>query len=94
MEPQPLSAFVPAFSEALEMLKKGQVSEVVESEFGFHIIELIDKKGELYHCRHILLRPEYTTDELMEPIDFLDSLANVIRKDSITFEAAAVKVFR
>lgn len=90
MEPQPSSAFVPAFAEALESLKVGQVSEVVETEFGFHIIEMIDKKGDLYHCRHILLRPSYSTAELMEPINFLDSLAGQIRCDSITFEKAAL----
>ncbi len=89
MEPQPASAFVGAFADALELLQPGQVSEVVETEYGYHIIELIDKKGELYHCRHILLRPEYTTEELMEPINFLDSLVDMIRKDSIRFEYAA-----
>lgn len=90
MEPQPATAFVGAFADALQMLKVGQISEVVETEFGFHIIELIGKKGELYHCRHILLRPSYSVDELMEPINFLDSLAGQIRRDSISFEKAAL----
>ncbi len=89
MEPQPSSAFVPAFADALESLQDGQISEVVETEFGFHIIELIGTRGSLYHCRHILLRPSYTTPELMEPINFLDSLAGKIRSDSITFARAA-----
>ncbi len=89
MDPQPSSAFVPSFAEALEALKPGQVSELVESEFGFHIIELIDKKNGMYHCRHILLKPVYTSDELNEPIRQLDSLVNLIRLDSITFEKAA-----
>lgn len=89
MEPQPSSAFVDPFAEALEGLRAGQVSEIVETEFGFHIIELIDKSGDMYHCRHILLRPTYTTDEVYEPIKFLDSLAIEIKRDSISFEAAA-----
>ena len=40
--------------------------EVVESQFGFHIIQMLDKRGSLYHFRHILLRPVYTIDELTE----------------------------
>ncbi|MFI3324165.1 MAG: peptidylprolyl isomerase [Rikenellaceae bacterium] len=89
MEPQASNAFVEPFAEAIEQLQVGQVSEVVETEFGFHIIELIDKRGNLYHCRHILLRPVFTYDELAEPNKFLDSLAGQIVADSITFELAA-----
>ena len=91
MEPMPSSYYVRPFAEALEKLKPGQVSEIVETEFGFHIIELIDKKNDLYHCRHILLRPTFTTQELMEPARQLDSIANLIRLDSITFESAALQ---
>ena len=91
MQPAPASIYVRPFAEALEKLKPGQVSEIVETEFGFHIIELIDKKGELYHCRHILLRPTYTNDELMQPARQLDSIARLIRLDSLSFEDAALR---
>uniref|UniRef100_UPI0040577B09 peptidylprolyl isomerase n=1 Tax=Alistipes sp. TaxID=1872444 RepID=UPI0040577B09 len=91
LEPAPLSGFVKPFADALSELKPGQVSEVVESEFGFHLIQLIDKKGQLYHCRHILLRPTFTVDEIIAPMRDLDSLVNLIRKDSLSFEEAARK---
>ena len=91
MEPGPSSMYVRPFAEALEKLKPGQVSEIVETEFGFHIIELIDKKGENYHCRHILLRPSFTRDELMQPAHELDSIAHLIRLDSLKFEDAALR---
>lgn len=90
MEPAPSSMYVRPFAEALEKLKPGQVSEIVETEFGFHIIELIDKQGDLYHCRHIVLRPTFTRDELLEPSHKLDSIADLIRRDSISFEDAAL----
>lgn len=91
MQPAPSSYYVQPFAEALEKLKPGQVSEIVETEYGFHLIELIDKQGELYHCRHILLRPTFTAEELMQPARELDSIANLIRMDSISFEEAALR---
>ena len=91
MEPGPSSMYVRPFAEALEKLKPGQISEIVETEFGFHIIELIDKQGENYHCRHILLRPTFTREELMQPAHQLDSIARLIRADSLSFEDAALR---
>lgn len=91
LDPQPLDGFVRQFADALADLKPGQVSEVVETQYGYHLIQLIDQKGRMYHARHIVLRPSYTLEELAAPARMLDSIANLIRKDSITFEAAARK---
>lgn len=91
MEPTALAALDEAFARALENMKPGQISEIVESQYGFHIIQLLDKRGQLYHFRHILLRPVYTTDELTETAALLDSVADLIHKDSITFERAALR---
>lgn len=87
----PLKGLVQPFAAALEKLQPGQISEVVETEYGYHILQLIDKKGDMYNCRHILLRPSYTPDELAADGRFLDSLANEIRSGNITFAEAALK---
>ena len=80
----------PPFAAALAELKPGQVSEVVETEFGFHIIQLQEEpKNNIYTFRHILLKPDYTVEELVEPIEFLDSINRLIRSDSLKFEDAA-----
>lgn len=92
LEPMPLDGFVKPFADALEKLKPDQISEVVETEFGFHIIQGIEQlPNNTYRCRHILIRPYYTPSELAESDQLLDSLANLIRNDSITFEAAALE---
>ncbi len=91
MDPTELDALDSSFAAALEGMKPGQISEVVESQYGFHIIQLLDKRGSYYHFRHILLRPVYTQEELVATANMVDSVANLIRKDSITFEKAALQ---
>lgn len=81
---------VPEFSAVAFRLKPGEVSEIVETEFGFHIIELVEKRGEMANFRHILMKPEIS-DEAYEKAQLkIDSLHAIIGTvDSLTFEKVA-----
>ena len=79
------------YADAAFSLTKNTVSKIVESKYGFHIIQLIDRKGDLVNTRHILIRPKVKPDQATKAIAKLDSLANLIRKDSIKFEAVALR---
>lgn len=79
---------VPEFEAAAMKLKPNEMSDVVESSFGFHLIQLLEIRGQEYRARHILLRPEYSRLDMTQPTHFLDSLSHEIRIDSISFETA------
>jgi peptidyl-prolyl cis-trans isomerase SurA len=79
------------YADAAFSLTKNNVSKIVETKFGFHIIQLIDRKGEMVNTRHILVRPKVKPDQEAMAISKLDSLANLIRKDSIKFKDAAFR---
>lgn len=84
------AGLVPEFANVAFSLRDDRVSPVFETEFGFHIVQLIDRRGEQVNVRHILMRPEATEQAKAEAISFLDSLATVIRTDTISFRVAAI----
>lgn len=88
--PIDINGLVPPFIQALEQLEPGQVSEVVETEYGYHIVELISKKGNMVHFRHLLLTPEFTPDQVARITHVQDSIADEIRAGHLTFEEAAL----
>lgn len=80
---------VPPYEAAALRLKPGEISQPVETEFGFHLIQMIERRGNLYNTRHILLRPVSSALDIEEARDYLDSLRTQILNDSISFEKAA-----
>lgn len=82
---------VKPYAEAAWSLKQGVVSKIVESEMGFHIIQLIDRKGDMVNSRHILMKPKLSADQTEWAILKLDSIATLVRTDSLTFNQAAMR---
>ena len=81
--------FWPQFADAAMALKDGQISQIVETPDGLHIIQMISKDGEMFNSRHILLKPKYTSEDRNKAFAKLDSLRTQILADSISFELAA-----
>ncbi len=82
---------VPEFESVAFRLKSGEVSEIFETPYGFHFIELIARKGEMIEARHILLSPKITNSDILKSKLFLDSLQKAIVENTISFEEAARK---
>lgn len=84
---------VPEFAAvAFNLTDPTKVSKIVESEYGFHIIQLIEKRGDRINVRHILRKPQVPTSSIQSCLSRLDSIANDIRAEKFTFEDAALNL--
>ena len=80
----------PAFANvAFNLTDPKKISKIVETDFGFHIIQLIDKRGDKIKCRHILLKPKVSAEEIKRAAEQLDSIGTDIRSGKFSFEEAA-----
>ncbi len=88
---QEKGTFVPEFDAVAFSLNDGQVSKVFKTQFGYHIMQMIERRGEKYNARHILLKPKSKSEDLIAAKNKLDSLIGVMKRDSISFEVAATR---
>jgi len=82
-------AMVPTFEATAFKLKKGEISQPFESPFGFHILQLLDRRGNEYNSRHVLISATPSKEDIKRSERYLDSLRRLIIKDSLKFEQAA-----
>ena len=82
-------AFQPEFEAEVFKLKPGEVSMPIETQFGYHIIQLIEKRGNFFNSRHILIQPDFSESDISKTVSFLDSLKKMVYLDSISFEELA-----
>jgi len=81
----------PAYADAAFSLQEGETSGVVESAYGYHIIKLLERRGDEVNTRHILIKPNINPEQKQQVLSKLDSLATEIRKGNIPFEKATIE---
>ena len=79
------------FESVAFSLQPGEISPVFETKYGFHIVQMIERRGDMVNCRHILLQPKVSSVSLYKSKQFLDSIQNLINNGEISFEDAIVK---
>jgi peptidyl-prolyl cis-trans isomerase SurA len=82
---------VPKFESVAFRLQEDELSEVVETKFGFHLIQMVKRRGEQFKIRHILIKPKISVQAINDEKSKLDSLVNLMDSDTLSFEQLAVK---
>lgn len=87
----PLGTMVPEFDAVAMSLKEGEVSQVFKTQYGYHFMQMVERRGEQYNARHVLMRPQVGNAELQRERNLLDSLAGLLRNGAVSFAQLAPK---
>jgi peptidyl-prolyl cis-trans isomerase SurA len=87
----PRGTFVPEFEAAAYNLKQGEVSKIIETEFGYHILQLIERRGEQINVRHILITPKIDGSDLLRAKNKIDSVYAILKADTLSFAEVAMR---
>jgi peptidyl-prolyl cis-trans isomerase SurA len=82
---------VPQFEAAVFSAKEGEISPVFETDYGYHIVQLLERKGDDYVCRHILITPEFNRESLAKSSEKIEECYKALKENSITWENAVTK---
>jgi peptidyl-prolyl cis-trans isomerase SurA len=83
--------FVPEFESAAFRLQEGELSNIVETKFGFHLIQMVKRRGEQFNVRHILIKPKISAQSIAVAKSKLDSIIGLMEKDTLSFEQLALR---
>jgi peptidyl-prolyl cis-trans isomerase SurA len=87
----PRGTFVPEFEAAAYNLKPGEVSKIIETEFGYHVLQLIERRGDQINVRHILISPKIDGNDLFKAKQRLDTVYTILKTDTLGFAEAAMR---
>lgn len=82
---------VPQFEATVFSIKEGEISQVFETDYGFHIVQLLERKGDDYVCRHILITPEFNPASLEQSSKAIDECFQALNNKTITWDNAVIK---